>query len=67
MTEKVKITYGVMVAIIIGVGAYLYKQSKLLAAFDYKFKTLTYLGSNNNVADLQAVIEFSNKADFDIR
>ena len=66
MTGKVKIAYSVIVVLVIGVAAYLYKQSKLLAAFDYKFKTLTYLGSSNNVADLQAVIEFSNKADFDI-
>lgn len=66
MTGNFKIGLGLLGLVVIGVGTYLYRQSKLLAAFDYDFKTLTYLGSNNNVADLQAVINFTNKADFDI-
>ena len=66
MSNQLKIAYGVLGLLVIGVATYLYKQSKLLAAFDYEFKTLTYLGSNKNIADLQAVINFTNKADFDI-
>jgi|TARA_R110000822_G_scaffold128530_2_gene264368 hypothetical protein len=60
------ISFGILGITIIGIASYLIRQKKLLSSFGYNLLTFTYLGSENNIAKIEAKIKFTNISDFNI-
>lgn len=52
---------------VVGVVSYLNRQRKLLSSFGYKLTGVTYLGTKNNITQLELKIKFTNTADFNIK
>ena len=61
-----KISLGVIVGGLLGIGLYLYRQSVLLQSICYDFLTITYLGTENGVAKINTALRFTNYADYPI-
>ena len=65
--KKNNIIVGGILAVLAGVGYYLWRQSKLLSLICYDFDGIKFLGTENNVSQLSLNFTFVNYADIPIK